>query len=270
MLPLFLWPLSLFFLDAMRLCWIERDGPRLFLLAWIVPGWLMFELLPGKQWHHVLPLLPLVALLSASAVISWVKIDHIGRNILLVLWGVVGAAMPAGVWLIWGNAMLADQFDPFAAGSTLWFCVTLGLSFFAARVGGSFCRLGKSNGRGVRDHRHGGWDQCRALHPSTLPAHQGVWLTDAIVSALESSSGRSPASPDGPMLGAVGYEEPSLVFATHGRVVIGVETPWQWVQDGPDRWLLDDGSWGLCRKILCLSVNFADTAFQRGNGWIFG
>ena len=68
MLPLFLWPLSLFFLDAMRLCWIERDGPRLFLLAWIVPGWLMFEVLPGKQWHHVLPLLPLVALLSASAV----------------------------------------------------------------------------------------------------------------------------------------------------------------------------------------------------------
>ena len=42
MLPLFLWPLSLFFLDAIRLCWVERDGPRLFLLAWIVPGWLMF------------------------------------------------------------------------------------------------------------------------------------------------------------------------------------------------------------------------------------
>ena len=50
MLPLFLWPLSLFFLDAIRLCWAERDGPRLFLLSWIVPGWLMFEVLPGKQW----------------------------------------------------------------------------------------------------------------------------------------------------------------------------------------------------------------------------
>ena len=36
----------------------------------------------------------------------------------------------------------------------------------------------------------------------------------------------------------------TLVFATHGRVVFGVDTPWQWVQDGPDRYLLDDGSLG--------------------------
>ena len=251
MLPLFLWPLSLFFLDAMRLCWVERDGPRLFLLAWIVPGWLMFELLPGKQWHHVLPLLPLVALLSASAVISWVKIDHIGRNILLVLWGVVGAAMPAGVWLIWGNAMLADQFDPFAAGSTLWFCLTLGLSFFLLALAVRFAALGKATAAVCAATGMVAGTSV-ALCTQALPAHQGVWLTDAIVSALESSSGRSPASPDGPFLGAVGYEEPSLAFSTHGRVVIGVETPWQWVQDGPDRWLLDDGSLGALPKNLVL------------------
>ena len=188
---------------------------------------------------------------------------------MLVLWGVVGAAMPAGVWMIWGNAMLADQLDPFAAGSPLWFCVTLGLSFFLLALAVRFAALGKATAAVCAATGMVAGTSV-ALCTQALPAHQGVWLTDAIVSALESSSGRSPASPDGPLLGAVGYEEPSLAFATHGRVVIGVESPWQWVQDGPDRWLVDDGSWGLCRKILCLSVNFADTAFQKGNGWIFG
>ena len=266
MLPLFLWPLSLFFLDAIRLCWVERDGPRLFLLAWIVPGWLMFELLPGKQWHHVLPLLPLVALLSASAVISWVKIDHIGRNMLLVLWGVVGAAMPTGVWLIWGNAMLADQLDPFAAGSSLWFCVTLGLSFFLLALALRFAALGKGT-PAVCAAIGMVAGTSSALCTQALPAHQGVWLTDAIVSALESSSGRSPASPDGPILGAVGYEEPSLVFATHGRVVIGVETPWQWVQDAPDRWLLDDGSLGALPENLVLERQLRGYCIPEGK-WL--
>ena len=121
----------------------------------------------------MLPLLPLVALLSASAVISWTKVDHIGRNVLLVLWGVVGAAMPAGVWLIWGNAMLADQFDPFAAGSPLWFCVTLGLSFFLLALAVRFAALEKQRPRCASVHRNGGWDQCRALHPSRCPPTKG-------------------------------------------------------------------------------------------------
>ena len=263
MLPLFLWPLSLFLLDAMRLCWVERDGPRLFLLAWIVPGWLMFELLPGKQWHHVLPLLPLVALLSASAVSAWMKVDTIGRNMLLVLWGVVGAAMPAGVWLIWGNAMLADQLDPYAAGSSLWFCVTLAVSFFLLALAVRFAALGKATAAVCAATGMVAGTSV-ALCTQALPAHQGVWLTDAIVSALESSSGRSPASPDGPVLGAVGYEEPSLVFATHGRVVIGVETPWQWVQDGPDRWLLDDGSLGALPENLVLERQLRGYCISKG------
>jgi 4-amino-4-deoxy-L-arabinose transferase-like glycosyltransferase len=263
LLPLFLWPLSLFLLDAIRLCRVERDGPRLFLLAWIVPGWVMFELLPGKQWHHVMPLLPLLALLSASAMSTWMRVDTIGRNMMLALWGVLGAAMPTAVWLIWGNAMLADQFDPFAAGSALRFCVTLGISFFFLALALRFAALGKATAAVCAAIGMVAGTSC-ALCTQALPAHQGAWLTDAIVSALESASGRSPASPDGPMLGAVGYEEPSLVFATHGRAVMGVDAPWQWVQEGPDRWLLDDGSLGALPENLVLERQIRGYCISEG------
>ena len=263
LLPVFLWPLSLFLLDAIRLSWVERDGPRLFLLTWIVPGWVMFELLPGKQWHHVLPLLPLLALLSASAVSSWVKVDRIGRNMLLALWGLVGFAMPTGVWFIWGNAMLTDQLDPFSAGSALWFCVTLGVSFFFLALALRFAALGKATAAVCAATVTVAGTSC-ALCTQALPAHQGAWLTDAIVSALESCSGRSPASPDGPVLGAVGYAEPSLVFATHDRVVMHVEKPWQWVQEGPDRWLLDDGSLGTLPENFVLERQLRGYCISKG------
>ena len=263
LLPLFLWPLSLFLLDAIRLCWCQRDDSRMFLLAWVVPGWVMFELLPGRQFNHVLPLLPLLALLAASSVSSWKKIDSIGRHILLVLWGLVGAVMPTSVWLIWGNAMLNEQLDPFASGSAFLFCVTLGSSFFLLALALRFALLGKATGA-VCSATGMVAGTSLALCTQALPAHRGVWLTDAIVSVLESSSGRSPASPDGPVLGAVGYEEPSLVFATHGRVMMGVENPWQWIQEGPDRWLLDDGSLGALPENLVLERQLRGYCISEG------
>lgn len=263
LLPLFLWPLSLFIFDAIRLCRVERDRPRLFLLAWIVPGWVMFELIAGKQWHHVMPLLPLLALLFASAVSTWKKVDTIPRSTLMVLWGLVGVLMPTGVWLIWGDALLADQFDPFAAGSALWFCVTLGISFFFLALAIRFAALGKATAAVCAATGMVAGTSC-ALCTQALPAHQGVWVTEAIVSALESASGRSPASRDGPMLGAVGYEEPSLGFATNGRAVMGVDAPWQWVQEGPDRWLLDDGSLGALPENLVLERQLRGYCISEG------
>ena len=66
------------------------------------------------------------------------------------------------------------------------------------------------------------------------------------------------------MLGAVGYEEPSLVFATHGRAVMGVDAPWQWVQEGPDRWLLDDGSLGALPENLVLERQIRGYCISEG------
>ena len=49
------------------LCRASRERPRdAFLLAWIIPGWIMFELVSTKLPHYTLPLFPALCILSAS------------------------------------------------------------------------------------------------------------------------------------------------------------------------------------------------------------
>ena len=46
----------------------RRDDAIAFLLAWIVPAWILFEAVPTKLPHYVLPLMPAVAILTLLAV----------------------------------------------------------------------------------------------------------------------------------------------------------------------------------------------------------
>src|SRR6202171_3533847 len=46
----------------------RREAPIRFLLAWLVPSWLMFELSVTKLPHYVMPLYPAIAILTAGAV----------------------------------------------------------------------------------------------------------------------------------------------------------------------------------------------------------
>ena len=63
------WPMGPFFLMALPVIWRERsDAAVSFLLAWLVPSWIVFELVPTKLPHYVLPLYPAIAILAALAV----------------------------------------------------------------------------------------------------------------------------------------------------------------------------------------------------------
>ena len=57
------WPWSLFLVPAVVTLWRNRrsDAHR-FLLAWLVPSWVVLELVPTKLPHYVLPLYPVLAL----------------------------------------------------------------------------------------------------------------------------------------------------------------------------------------------------------------
>jgi 4-amino-4-deoxy-L-arabinose transferase-like glycosyltransferase len=63
------WPMAPFTLMAAPFVWRERRDPAVsFLLAWLVPAWFLFELVPTKLPHYVLPLFPAIAILTALAV----------------------------------------------------------------------------------------------------------------------------------------------------------------------------------------------------------
>jgi 4-amino-4-deoxy-L-arabinose transferase-like glycosyltransferase len=63
------WPAAPFAVVALPFAYRHwRDPIVLFLLAWIVPCWLVFELVPTKLPHYILPLYPGIAILVGVAV----------------------------------------------------------------------------------------------------------------------------------------------------------------------------------------------------------
>jgi 4-amino-4-deoxy-L-arabinose transferase-like glycosyltransferase len=50
-----------------------REGSVRFLLAWIVPAWIILELAPTKLPHYPLPLYPAIAMLCGAAVMAGVR-----------------------------------------------------------------------------------------------------------------------------------------------------------------------------------------------------
>ncbi len=59
-----LWPASIVLGPALWFAWQRRAEPVYrFCLAWILPSWIVFELVPTKLPHYVMPLAPAIALI---------------------------------------------------------------------------------------------------------------------------------------------------------------------------------------------------------------
>jgi 4-amino-4-deoxy-L-arabinose transferase-like glycosyltransferase len=71
LLPLTFWPGSVLLGTALAAAWRDRRRPAvLFCAAWILPAWILFELIPTKLPHYVLPLYPALALLAARGLLG--------------------------------------------------------------------------------------------------------------------------------------------------------------------------------------------------------
>ena len=86
-----LWPGSVFLFHAILYAWVYRKQ-RLttFLLAWLIPIWVFFEIMPTKLPQYVLPTFPVIALLIALGVREWNgRLAHKYLNAYLSLWFIV-------------------------------------------------------------------------------------------------------------------------------------------------------------------------------------
>ena len=100
----------------------RREPATQFLLAWLLPTWLLFELVITKLPHYVLPLYPAVAILAARAVErdALSKNPHLVRT--TVLWPLFAAGLPTigvvGVMIL--RHQLALLAWPFAAAAIIF------------------------------------------------------------------------------------------------------------------------------------------------------
>ncbi|WP_411816635.1 ArnT family glycosyltransferase [Hyphococcus sp. DH-69] len=97
--PLF-WPATALVLSGFARAWGGRDQWNMrFLLAWIIPAWIVFELAGTKLPHYVMPLYPALAILAAYAATDIVRNtlpEKIGPIIYCVV-GLIAAGLVAAL-----------------------------------------------------------------------------------------------------------------------------------------------------------------------------
>ncbi|ARG99772.1 ArnT family glycosyltransferase [Legionella micdadei] len=205
-LPLTFWPASLFLWQAgVHAVKHRREKIVKFLLAWIVPTWVFFELMPTKLPQYILPTFPAIALLCALAIQGdagkkpgrWV-------HLLQVLWVVLSAGLAISLTSL--PYLVMQQFTM----ASVILCVTM-ISFSIMAV---FFAWNGIYQRACLTILFVALISYPLIFTTLLPQLKPVWLTSNLVQLID----RKAVSDDKPLL-VVGFEEPSLVFNLNTRLV---------------------------------------------------
>ncbi len=193
------WPAAAFAAMAVPFAWVRRKEPQiLFLIAWIVPSWLVFEAVPTKLPHYVLPLYPAItALLLLAAINGGIDRHRRGAVATALLVLIVPLAL-MGV-ILFGNWTL-DQAVPWLA-LPLFALVLLATASVVAAF--------------RREDIEGALWRCvlasllltAAVYPFAIESLRSLKLSPRLAEAARA------ACPD-PTVITLGYREPSLVFLT--------------------------------------------------------
>ena len=200
------WPMAPLAALAAPFAWRSRSDPKvLFLLAWIVPAWLLFEIVPTKLPHYVLPLYPAIAILTALGVERGaLALDARWKRSILWL-------VPALVLILLGGAL----------GYGIWSGALPGLAWFVFAPLAMVFAIGFALARIDPGQRIG----LGALAAACLyaAAYSGVMTADTGREiAISPRLARTAAVPGCRETGlaTVGYYEPSLVLLTRTDIAM--------------------------------------------------
>jgi len=196
------WPGSLFAVMGLRFVWAARRSQAVrFLLAWIIPTWLVFELIATKLPHYVLPTYPAIACLSGAALAAhawrdgrvWFWVTRVYGAVWTLVSLVLALAGPVLLWWFEDRfslpAVLLGIAVLLLSAATIW-CVLRALPWYA---------LTASTGAALL--------VTAGAYAFVLPELDTIWLSPRIAHAVEMLR----PCPDG-MLASSSYHEPSLVF----------------------------------------------------------
>ncbi|MFO1238588.1 MAG: glycosyltransferase family 39 protein [Alphaproteobacteria bacterium] len=205
LVTLTLFPASILLLPAGWRAVQMRKAPwAMFLIAWAVPTWIVFEILPTKLPHYVLPAYPALALAIGAYVAARFagepdatpRAARIGN---LVWWGLMAAALAA--------LMLVAPHE--YGGGIAFIDIALALGVLAAAavfgvvVVSETWRLFLPAAAILAALVYGG------LFERTLGGAEDLNVSPRLAAAVR-TAGWTPGTP----IAAAGYQEPSLVFLT--------------------------------------------------------
>lgn len=189
-----LWPAAMFAFPGLIRAFQTRQAASLrFCLAWILPAWLLFELVPTKLPHYILPTYPPLALLAGLIVTT-------GDDILKSGWARLFYCLSAAVGLLLaGGAMILPLLYGDGPG---WFAGLAACGALIAAIAPAVLAW-RQKYQGAVVAAIGGALLCfGCIYQGVLPQLDSLWLSQRVVAHLE------PGTP----LVAAGFHEPSLVF----------------------------------------------------------
>ena len=200
------WPGTLFVTGgAIRALWQGRRSRRmLFLLAWIVPWWLLIEAIPTKLPHYALPLYPALAMAAVLSIRTAAR-SRLGA----IVWGGIAALQIAApfalMWIAEAPQMppLALTMAAFAAASAVTIAASRRAYWHAALCGALLC--------GVLFYT--------AAFRVVLPNLKPIWISESAAGAARALRDCS-AKPSG----FAGFGAPSLVFLNGTKTMLSGPT----------------------------------------------
>lgn len=201
------WPAAPLAALAAPIIWKARRLRAVrFLLAWVLPAWLLLELWPTKLPAYVVPTFPAIAILIALVMERGaMALANMRLVRLLWLWPLVGAAIAVGALL--GLAVF-DRTTSLLA----WPLLLAG--FFALVTAAVSVRdygVQKASLLGVAGMLVSGFGVMQMI----LPEMNSVWISPRLteLAQQERCEDGTPAE-----IASAGYSEPSLMFLLPGRV----------------------------------------------------
>lgn len=192
----FLWPGSLLLWPALGRAWRERTSPPIrFLLAWLIPSWLVFELIPTKLPHYVLPLYPALALLVATFAFETQGVISKGQRAWAVVWSLIGLALAAAA--IVAPFVYGPGFNPWSVPAALAALAASGLGLWHLWQGRQAKAIVQASLAGALS--------LSLILSAILPGLDQLAVSRRAADAVTSQGATLPVA-------AAGYHEPSLVF----------------------------------------------------------
>lgn len=127
-----MWPASLLLWPSVVMAWRERLQPQMrYCLAWAIPTWVMFEIVPTKLPHYVLPAFPAITLMIAAAVVGGAPaLFSRGAKIWYGAWIVIALILAAAVVI--APTQFADGFSLVSIPSAAAIVFMGGIAVFMA------------------------------------------------------------------------------------------------------------------------------------------
>ncbi len=224
------WPGSLIVGAAVRHAWRGRKTSTAksnshrgtqWALAWLIPAWLILEVVPTKLPHYVLPLYPALAFLCAQFVVGLTTASEAStaeegelddEAIVLRKPAYLGFVIWSLLTIVFGFALVAGLQAMKAPTSTATIVVMIGLSI--ASIWPTWCAFRNQVERGLKIACLCAICIIAPLLQWVLPTQPTLRLSGRIHEVINATKLLDPASSSSSqtLLIAVGYHEPSLVF----------------------------------------------------------